>query len=259
MDVVLDPHKSVNDNIAAYYEKAKKAKAKIAGLMKAMLDTERLIKAEEEKASLALPPEKRVVRSKEWYESFHWFFTTNGLLVVAGRDAKSNDVAVARHLEKDDLYFHADIQGAPSTIMKNGQKAGEEDIAEAASFAASYSSAWKKGAGTISVYYVKPEQVSKTAPSGEYVPKGGFMIRGQKQYAKNARMQLWISYFNGKLQTLPYKPTEKSIALTPGGSGTKNEVAKRLLKAMTALFPEGNVDLDWLMQRLPNGSSTIKE
>ncbi|KAG0418153.1 Nuclear export mediator factor Nemf, partial [Dictyocoela roeselum] len=32
------------------------------------------------------------------------------------------------------------------------------------------------------VYYVQSSQVSKTAPSGEYLPVGSFMIRGKKNY-----------------------------------------------------------------------------
>ena len=31
-------------------------------------------------------------------------------------------------------------------------------------------------------YWVRPDQVSKTAPSGEYLTVGSFMIRGKKNF-----------------------------------------------------------------------------
>ncbi len=258
MEILIDPHISVNKNISNYFNKGKKAKSKIPGVNKAIGDTKRLIKKEEEKASIETGPEKKIERKKEWYEKFHWFFTKNNFLVVAGKDMKSNQVVVTRYLEINDLYFHADIQGAPSVILKEGQKAEKEDIEEAASFAASYSSAWKKGAGSLDVYYVTPDQVTKSAPSGEYLPKGGFIIKGHKEYVKNSVLQLWVSFFDEKLQILPYKPKEKAIQIKPGGNASKNALAKSIFKTLSEKIPDNIVDTDWLMQRLPNGSSLAK-
>lgn len=259
MEIVIDPHMSANENISAYYDKSKKIKAKISGLNRALEDTRRKIREEEAKASAAGPPEKKIQRKKEWYEAFHWFFTSGKHLVIAGKDMKSNQMAVTRHLEKSDLYFHADIQGAPSVILKGGQGAGDGELKEAASFAASYSSAWKKGVGSISVYHVLPEQVTTSAPSGEYLPKGGFIIRGSKTYEKNSPLKLWVSYFDEKLQTLPYRPKKPSIPIVPGGNDTKNDVAKKILKIMRSEQPGAAIDTDWLLQRLPNGSSIINK
>ncbi|RLG21614.1 hypothetical protein DRN74_01790 [Candidatus Micrarchaeota archaeon] len=257
MEIVIDPKKSINENISHYYEKAKKAKAKLKGLERAIEETKRLIAIEEEKEAEANVLQKKKVRKKEWYEKFHWCFTRNGLLLLAGKDAKSNQVLVSRHMEKDDLYFHADVQGAPSVLLKKGRNAKQEDIEDAAVFAASYSSAWKKGANAVDVYYVGPSQVSRSAPSGEYLPKGAFMIKGKKNYIRNVPLQLWVSFFDGKLQTLPYKTNEKAFLIKPGGSSSKHETAKKLLKLLKEAFPDADIDIDWLMQRLPNGNSIV--
>ena len=41
-------------------------------------------------------------------------------------------------------------------------------------------------------YYVKSNQVSKSAPAGEYISTGSFMIRGKKNYLPQARLELGI-------------------------------------------------------------------
>ena len=60
-------------------------------------------------------------RKPFWFERFHWFVTSENVLVVAGRDAQQNELLVKRHLSKGDLYVHADLRGAASTIVKNPQ------------------------------------------------------------------------------------------------------------------------------------------
>lgn len=45
---------------------------------------------------------------------------------------------------------------------------------------------------TVDVYWVKPEQVSKSPPSGQYLQKGAFMIKGTKNYVRNVPLQIAI-------------------------------------------------------------------
>jgi len=47
------------------------------------------------------------IRKKSWYERYRWFYTTDGYLVVGGRDAASNSAVVRKHLDKNDKIFHA--------------------------------------------------------------------------------------------------------------------------------------------------------
>ena len=58
-------------------------------------------------------------RKPLWFERFHWFVTSENVLVVAGRDAQQNELLVKRHLSRGDVYIHADLRGAASTIVKN--------------------------------------------------------------------------------------------------------------------------------------------
>ena len=52
---------------------------------------------------------------------------------------------------------------------------------EAGTMAICNSAAWDAKVVT-SAWWVYPSQVSKTAPSGEYLTTGSFMIRGKKNY-----------------------------------------------------------------------------
>jgi len=46
------------------------------------------------------------IRKKNWYERYRWFTTSDGYLVVGGRDAASNSAIVRKHLVKNDKIFH---------------------------------------------------------------------------------------------------------------------------------------------------------
>ncbi|MFZ8857115.1 MAG: hypothetical protein ACO2O1_02580, partial [Candidatus Caldarchaeales archaeon] len=41
---------------------------------------------------------------------------------------------------------------------------------------------WREGLGSVSVYYVKPEQISFTPPPGMYLEKGSFIVKPPKNY-----------------------------------------------------------------------------
>lgn len=57
-------------------------------------------------------------RKPFWFERFHWFITSENVLVLSGRDAQQNELLFRRHLGRGDLYVHADLHGASSTIVK---------------------------------------------------------------------------------------------------------------------------------------------
>jgi predicted ribosome quality control (RQC) complex YloA/Tae2 family protein len=96
----------------------------------------------------------------------------DGLLVVGGRDAGTNELVVKRYLDNQDIYLHSDIHGAPSVVIKKGEdEIPKKSIQEAGHMAASFSSAWSKGYGSQDVYWVHPDLVSKTPQSGEFVAR----------------------------------------------------------------------------------------
>ena len=142
------------------------------------------------------------VRKRLWFEKFYWFVTSENLLVIAGRDAIQNEVIYKKYMKKNDFYVHADIHGAATVVVKSNvasEESGEglshpppiSSLMEAGQFSLCHSSAWKSKIVT-SAYWVKADQVSKTAPSGEYLSTGSFMIRGRKNFLPPTRLEMGI-------------------------------------------------------------------
>ncbi|MFA6035427.1 MAG: NFACT RNA binding domain-containing protein [Candidatus Micrarchaeia archaeon] len=254
--ITLSTRKSVHENAAIYYEEAKRSRSKADGARKSIVETEKRIadldkKIAAHQAVQLAKPALKLRREKQWFEKFHHFITSDNTLVIAGSDAKQNEMLVAKHLEEGDLFMHADIHGAPATIIKGGQSATERSLEEAAQFSGSYSSAWKSGLSSVDVYAVKPDQVSKHS-HGEVVPKGGFMIKGEKKYFRGAKLGLRIGIRDGLLITEPEMKNSPDlpILLHAGGSKEKGDLAKELAKKL-------GCEVDELLQLLPSGNGRI--
>lgn len=211
----LDITKSLEKNAEDYFERAKKAKSKAEGAVNALEETkkkllviEKKIRDEKEKqareserAKQHLEEKQEAKKSQKWYHKFRWFVSSNGLLVVGGRDATQNEILMKKHADKNDIVLHTDMAGSPFFVIKaeiKAQEAGDskaqeaedkevpkQTLLETADAVCTYSKAWKLGMSTTNVFYVKPEQVTKEAPSGEYIKKGSFIIRGKTSYIEN--------------------------------------------------------------------------
>ncbi len=246
MKIELDSSLSVHQNAVRYYDASKEKKKKAESIRTAISDVEKRIarlrkKLEFEKAKAAVESdvsgEKKVrvldERKKEWFERFHWFLTSSGFLVVGGKDASQNETVVGKHSEASDLFFHADIQGASVTILKtngNPQSVPEADKKEAAQFAASYSSAWKRGFGSVDVYSVLVSQLSKKS-HGEFVSKGSFVMKGQREWFRNTELGVKIGLnAQGVIVAAPLVSSVrlgKEIPLKPGGI-SQNAASKKI-------------------------------
>ncbi|PSN48253.1 Nuclear export mediator factor Nemf [Blattella germanica] len=117
------------------------------------------------------------------------------LAVIGGRDQQQNEVIVKRYMKPGDIYVHADIQGASSIVIKNpsGEPVPPKTLNEAGSMAVSYSVAWDAKVVT-NAWWVQSDQVSKTAPAGEYLTTGSFMIRGKRNYLPPCHLILGFSF-----------------------------------------------------------------
>ncbi|MBC7111830.1 MAG: NFACT family protein, partial [Methanothermobacter sp.] len=239
--VRIDSKLGVPENAEVYYEKAKKAKRKIKGVMTAIEKTEKEIERIEKKRDDALRnimvPRRRVKRKLRWFEKFRWFVSSDGFLVIGGRDAGTNEMVVKKHMEPRDIYLHSDIHGAPSVVIKTeGRDVPETTIQEAAVFAASFSSAWTRGFTSLDVYWVHPEQVSKTPRSGEFVARGAFIIRGSRNYLRGVPLKIAIGVVDYEGERIMSGPpsavkrmTEKFVTVKPGY--TKKEALAKAIKS----------------------------
>ena len=100
------------------------------------------------------------------------------------------------------MYVHADLHGAASVIVKNNSSDSipATTLSQAGTMSVVQSKAWDSKIIT-SAWWVTPSQVSKTAPSGEYLTTGSFMIRGKKVIivSRIVWLQLIYSYLKNWL------------------------------------------------------------
>ena len=89
---------------------------------------------------------------KLWYHRFRWFITSDGVVVLGGRDASQNEELVKKYMGGQDLFVHADVHGASVVIVKGKT----EHMDEVAQFAASYSGSWRSGHFSADVYTCSP-------------------------------------------------------------------------------------------------------
>ncbi|MCX8202535.1 MAG: NFACT RNA binding domain-containing protein [Candidatus Micrarchaeota archaeon] len=256
MDIIIDPNKDIYGNANTYFENSKKLRKKLEDTKAAIEKTKREIKQEEETIKKEKVEIDKGAKSekKEWYCQYHWFFTTDGFLAIGGKSAGQNEEIVKRHLEHKDLFFHADIVGAPAVVLKNGLGAPDSSIEQAAQFAACYSSAWKTGYSSVDVYYVTKEQVSKSPPSGEYLQKGSFFISGRKNYIRGVALKLLIGVNEErKLLCLPEKAgieKFKNCFVIEPGRYSKELVAEKISKQL-------GVKKDEILPLIPTGNSSF--
>ena len=74
--------------------------------------------------------------------NFRKFVTASGKLLLAGKDAQSNE-ALVKQASQAELVLHTKAPGSPFVNIKSN-KPDKDDIKEAAIFCAKYSQAWKK-------------------------------------------------------------------------------------------------------------------
>jgi len=206
-NVELDFRKSAGENAAACYDGSRSAREKLARAGRAMkTKMDEMESMEDVSAKEKAPPSgKQAMTRKKWYESFRWFISSGGFLIVAGKDADTNEDLVKRHTEEGDMIFHSDIQGSAFVVMKakppeggrfaglaQGREFPEDAKREASQVAAALSKAWSRGLGSVDVYAVRPSQLSKAPPSGMSLPKGSFMVYGQREWFRGTPVKISI-------------------------------------------------------------------
>jgi predicted ribosome quality control (RQC) complex YloA/Tae2 family protein len=193
-EYTVDPAISLDKNASMYFDESKRIKAKIESAQVSVAEAKAKLASHEKQAEKAklVAPKVKAPDKRFWFEGFRWFYTTEGFLVVGGRDASTNEKVVKKHLSAGDVYLHADIHGAPSCVLKSeGRTPSAESLRQAAHFAAAYSKAFAQF-GSADAYWVKPEQVSKTAATGEFVPRGAFIVRGERNYVPKLPMEVAV-------------------------------------------------------------------
>ncbi|RLI05670.1 hypothetical protein DRO26_01585 [Candidatus Bathyarchaeota archaeon] len=271
-DFTLNLNKTIYQNASDYYEESKKIRKKILRLKDTLEETKTKLKTIEEGLETIKTevekPEK--IPEKKWFEKYRYFYSSEGFLVVSGKDASSNEALIKRYTEPEDLVFHADVFGAPFTIVKTqGKIPTEKTLEEAAQFTACYSRAWKDELASVDVYYVKPDQLSKSAPSGQYLGRGAFTITGSKNYLHKIPLMLGVGVkLNEKAQVYVAPPTAVEhftsyyVKVVPGKEDAK-KIAFKIRSMIANLVPKDwkdkilKIPLENFVSHIPFGKGFI--
>ena len=183
-------------NARQYYDQKRSAAVKqvrtTQASQRALQSTEQKVMADLKKGLKQEKAVLRPVRKQMWFEKFIYFISSDGYLVLAGKDAQQNEILYRRYLKKGDVYIHADLHGAASVIIKNNPATPDAPVppstlSQAGHLAVCTSSAWESKA-VMSAWWVSADQVSKTAPTGEYLTTGVFVVRGKKNFLPPAQL-----------------------------------------------------------------------
>ena len=161
-----------------------------------------------------------------------------------------------KHTNPDDIVFHTDMAGSPFFVVKTeGKQLHDNTLKEIADATCTFSRAWKLGLSAQQVFWVKPEQVSKTAQSGEYLSRGAFMIRGKTNYVRS-RMNLAIGMLDdgrimgGSLNAVK-SHCKKYVEIVQGkekASATAKSIRQKI-----------GGDLDDIIKVIPAGGAKVKK
>ena len=190
----VDLESSLPTIASKLFNESKKQKSAIGAIQKLIKKTEKeLEKTIEEGENAKLVVTYSEVRKKNWFERYRWFFTSDGFLVVGGRDSSSNSAVIRKHLEKDDKVFHGEIYGSPFFLLKDDGSSMTSSLNEVAHATVCFSRAWKESMYGTNAYWVNPDQVKKGAPSGQSMGKGSFIIEGQRNFVKISTLKMCVA------------------------------------------------------------------
>ena len=250
------------------FDESKKQKGAITSIEKLIEKTEDQLEKTIEKGEIAKGAVGfSDIRKKNWYERYRWFFTSDGLLAVGGRDSSSNSALVRKHMEGNDKIFHAEINGSPFFILKDtNEDLMPLSLEETAYATVCFSRAWQASAHGLNSFWVKPDQIKKAAPTGQSMGKGSFMIYGTRNFIKVASLKLAVGIMkeneNYLLVSGPVEPIKKNclcyVIIEPGGSPI-SDVAKKIraeFNKSDEKFQKLFV-VDDYVRALPTGSSKI--
>ena len=199
-------------------------------------------------------------RHVAWFERYRWFLTSEGAIVIAGRDASSNDLVVRRNLKDGDFYVHADLHGAASVVVKHAAPGeptvGETTLREAGQWAVAFSKAWRAGLASAEAFWVEADKVSKQAASGEFVARGSWVIHGTKHVLRDLPLELGLGTVDYKGDTLWSAAPPSALRargkllflVTPGPERERAEVEVSLVRevglprpVLQGLLPAGGL------------------
>ena len=269
--IKVNPQSSIQAIVSVLFNESKKQLRAIDTIESERKKTEKNLETFRKQASIARESVVFTVqKKKEWFERYRWFFTSDNLLAIGGRDASSNSSVIRKHLDKNDKVFHAEIVGSPFFVLKNEAEDKVSSVTEVAQATVCFSRAWREGLYGLNAYWVRPDQIKTAAPSGQFIAKGSFVIEGTRNFVQVSSLQLSVGLYekndNYSLMCGPPSAVKKKciyfVTIEPTGQ-EMTEIAKKI-KLEFLKFEEKkevvkSISIDDFIRALPAGDSHIIE
>ena len=269
--IKINPQSSIQAIASILFNESKKQLRAIDTIESERKKTEKNLETFRKQASIARESVVFTVqKKKEWFERYRWFFTSDNLLAIGGRDASSNSSVIRKHLDKNDKVFHAEIVGSPFFVLKNEAEDKVSSVTEVAQATVCFSRAWREGLYGLNAYWVRPDQIKTAAPSGQFIAKGSFVIEGTRNFVQVSSLQLSVGLYekndNYSLMCGPPSAVKKKciyfVTIEPTGQ-EMTEIAKKI-KLEFLKFEEKkevikSISIDDFIRALPAGDSHIIE
>jgi len=161
-------------------------------------------------------------------QGFRWFYTSNGKLVLAGKNAEQNE-QIVKQTNREDTVLHTKSPGSPFCILQG--EVSDRDIREAAIFCACFSQGWKKRKKEMEVHIFSGEQIIKAND----MKTGTFGVVG-KIKKMSVFLELWIGLQKGKLRAVPKSCLENPLIKIMPGKIEKRKTAEAVRKILDEKF-----------------------
>ena len=269
--IKIDPQSSIQAIASTLFNESKKQMSATDTINLEKKKTEKSLELVKKQASIAQDSIVcEVQKKKEWFERYRWFITSDGHLAIGGRDASSNSAVIRKHLNKNDMVFHAEIVGSPFFLLRESTENDPSSVKEVAQATVCFSRAWRAGVYGLNAYWIKPDQVKTAAPSGQFIAKGSFVIEGSKNFVQVSTLQLAIGLYEKDESYLlmcgPPSAIKKHciyfVTIEPSGVDMTEMARKVKLEFMKFKEKEEIVkaiSLDDFIRMLPAGDSHIVE
>ncbi len=146
------------------------------------------------------------------------------------------------------------MSGSPFFVVKTeGKVVSKGTLEEAAIATTSFSRAWKLKLSNAEVFYVNPEQLSKTPKAGEYLERGSFIVSGKaSKMVAELKLAVGISA-DGVIMCGPVSAVAKNcgkhIVIAPGDVKS-SDIARKVKKALGG-------EIDDIIRTLPSGGCRL--
>jgi predicted ribosome quality control (RQC) complex YloA/Tae2 family protein len=187
------------------------------------------------------------------YLKYRWFFTSEGKLVVGGKNDEQNEMVLKFFRKPNYTVMHTSKPGSGFMIIQDDDPS-KKDLEECAIFCACFSKEWKnvKTKGKVDVDVFKGGDVFKTKD----MKTGTFGVKRKKKV--KAKPELIVIIQKGKIRAVPkVKRDEETLVVIRPGKLSKEDAADKIAKKIRDKF-HFPVSKEEIMQAIPSGSMSVK-